>query len=551
MVTGSTVLLAWVAMWGCGGGGSTVVSPPAPAPPGPTTNAQSFKNPLFNGGDPWVTLVNGNYYYSASGCGVATICVKTAKTLTGLASAPWVGVWNSPTSGPNSGDVWAPELHFVQGGWYIYYAGDAAGVNDTHRLFVLQADGVNPLGSYSMGNTGAPNGQLSESSNNWAIVPDVFVGADNQLYVVWSCTNFNTAKFPQATCLAGMSDPLHVNSNTVQISTPTRAWELRTAPIQEGPVGFTHNGRTYITYSASASWTDNDYAVGLLSNSDGKLLTAGSWSKAGPIFDHHGTAFGTGSVAFIASPDGSEMWNFYHGIDSLSCNPSYNCRDIRMQKMAWAADGSPLLGYPVNPGVVVTAPGGEAGVVGTGSALPDWGAAFGDAAVGNTAAGQVSGTWVASGAQTIAGQSLGSGWHQSFLATNPNLEEYTLSADLQWVQSGSTSTVPKYGLYALYSDANNNMSAWIDIGNKVVASYAVVGGAAQSWENCPLPAGFVPGNFNTLQVRTLGNVFTLTLNGAALSGACTGRTFNLLNGQAGVVTEDTQANYRNFVVRAG
>ncbi|MHB8733713.1 MAG: glycoside hydrolase family 43 protein, partial [Terriglobales bacterium] len=341
-------VLGMFGLVGCGGGGGVVVNPPTPTPSAP---AQTFVNPLINGGDPWVTRVNGTYYYSASGCGVATICVKSSKTLSGLASAPWVGVWNGPARGPNSGDVWAPELHFVQGGWYIYYAADAAGVNDSHRLFVLQADTANPQGSYSMGNTGAPNGQLTESNNYWAIDPDVFVGADSNLYIVWSCTNYVNSKFPQATCLARMSDPLHLNSNTVQISTPSQPWELRTAPIQEGPVGYTHNGRTYITYSASASWTDDDYAVGLLTNSDGNLLTPGSWSKQGPIFDHHGTAFGTGSVVFIPSLDGSEMWNLYHGIDALSCNPSYTCRDIRMQKMDWAADGAPLLGYPVNPGL--------------------------------------------------------------------------------------------------------------------------------------------------------------------------------------------------------
>ncbi|MHB8735746.1 MAG: hypothetical protein ACYC6M_10630, partial [Terriglobales bacterium] len=187
---------------------------------------------------------------------------------------------------------------------------------------------------------------------------------------------------------------------------------------------------------------------------------------------------------------------------------------------------------------------------GTGTPRPDWGAAFGDAAEGNAAAGQVTGTWVASGAQTIAGQSLGSGWHQSFLETNPNLEDYTVSADLQWVQSGTTTSIPKYGIYALYSDANNNMSVWLDLQNKVIASYAVVGGVPQAWQNCPLPTGIVPASFNTLQVQKLGNVFTVTLNGAAVSGACTGRALNLLNGQVGVVTEDTLANYRNVAVRA-
>lgn len=32
-------------------------------------------------------------------------------------------------------------------------------------------------------------------------------------------------------------------------------------------------------------------------------------------FDHHGTAYGTGSVVFVQSPNGNEYWNLYHGIE--------------------------------------------------------------------------------------------------------------------------------------------------------------------------------------------------------------------------------------------
>jgi hypothetical protein len=39
----------------------------------------------------------------------------------------------------------------------------------------------------------------------------------------------------------------------------------------------------------------------------------------------------------------------------------------------------------------------------------------------------------------------------------------TDNAGLQWVQTGITSSFPKYGVYAAYSDTNNNVSVWIDI----------------------------------------------------------------------------------------
>ena len=31
-------------------------------------------------------------------------------------------VWEAPADGPYSKEVWAPELHFVEGKWRIYFA---------------------------------------------------------------------------------------------------------------------------------------------------------------------------------------------------------------------------------------------------------------------------------------------------------------------------------------------------------------------------------------------------------------------------------------------
>jgi len=318
----------------------------------------TFANPLFAGGDPWVTRVGGVYYYSASHCGAADICIKRSRSLSGLARAPWIGVWShSPGNAPNAHEIWAPELHHIGRHWYIYYAADD-GNNDHHRLYVLEAS--RPEGPYAEASTGFPHGRLAESSGHWAIDPDVFTATDGRLYLTWSCTDHRDSRFPQRICLARMRDPLHVASAAVAISTPTRPWETRGKPIQEGPVGYTRAGRTYITYSGSASWIPDDYAVGLLSLAPGSSpLEASAWRKSGPIFDHHGTVYGPGSVVFVPSPDGRQWWNVYHAIDRLDCKPAYACRDIRMQPMHFDAKGAPVLGVPVEAGVALPLPSGE------------------------------------------------------------------------------------------------------------------------------------------------------------------------------------------------
>lgn len=322
------------------------------------TTKCTFVNPLFKGGDPWVIRVDGIYYYSASNCGVADICVKHSRTLTGLIRARWVGVWRHVgNSGTNAHEVWAPELHHIDGRWYIYYAADD-GDNNHHRLFVLSA--ASPEGPFKEADTGLPHGRLRDSTDNWAIDPDVFTAADGRLYLTWSCTNYSDSRFPQRICLARLRDPTHIAGPTAFISTPTQAWEMRGEPIQEGPVGYTRDGHTYITYSAGASWIADDYAVGLLALESGESpLKPHSWKKSGPIFDHHGKVYGPGSVVFVPSPDGTQYWNFYHAIDSKTCSPAYACRDIRMQQMHFDAKGAPVLGYPIDPGVPLSVPSGE------------------------------------------------------------------------------------------------------------------------------------------------------------------------------------------------
>ena len=51
-------------------------------------------------------------------------------------------MWRKHESGPASIYIWAPELHRINGAWYIYFAGaatdfEASGL-PTHRMFVLE-----------------------------------------------------------------------------------------------------------------------------------------------------------------------------------------------------------------------------------------------------------------------------------------------------------------------------------------------------------------------------------------------------------------------------
>ena len=50
-------------------------------------------------------------------------------------------VWRSPAKGPVSRQIWAPELHLLEGRWHIYFAA-SDGKNENHLLTVVENGGA-------------------------------------------------------------------------------------------------------------------------------------------------------------------------------------------------------------------------------------------------------------------------------------------------------------------------------------------------------------------------------------------------------------------------
>jgi GH43 family beta-xylosidase len=485
---------------------------------------QTIANPMFSGQDPYVTFWKGNYYYTESGNN--QIKIRKSATLTGLKSQTPYVAWTSQWVGPDGhANLWAPEIHQVGKAWYIYFSADFDS-SGRHHLYALQG-GSDPLDPYALANTGNPRGQITESTGNWAIDPDVFYGADGQLYLTWSCTADTVGKMPQSICLARMSDALHMGSDTVQISSPTQSWETRGASINEGPVGFVHDGKTYITYSASASWVPDNYSVGVLIHSGGDLLTAGNWAKHGPILDHHGAAYGPGSVVFVPSPDGTELWNVYHAYDRLDC-AAWTCRTIRMQKVEWDLSGLPLLGYAVDPGVKTHAPSGDIG------SFTGWG----NSPLGPSA----SGGWNyidAANLDTAAPDSSNPLW-QSF-RWNAAPIAYTASATMQ----AGDGNLGQFGLYPLYRSASDYFEIYLDTQQGVLVSGGAVGGKDLGLRSYPLPATFDPGAAHTLQVvKSATEQFTFSLDGSFVDTRAAAIAF----GQLGILASTGGVRFRDVTV---
>lgn len=334
---------------------------------------QTFTNPLLpTGPDPWVIRHNGVYYYTNS-TGHNLTLWKTPR-ISDLKNATKKIVWNPPATGPYSSEIWAPELHFLNDRWYLYFAADDAS-NNNHRIWVLENPAADPLeGTWTM------KGKLADTGDHWAIDISVFENNDH-LYAIWSGWE-GTVNGQQNIYIAELANPWTMKSDRMKLSSPQLDWERvgdnnvtlhgSESPaarshdpvhidVNEGPELLRHGHQLFLTYSASACWTDW-YELGILSaRDDANLLDPASWTKSPvPVFwkSPEGGAFGTGHNGFFQSPDGKEDWIIYHA----NSHPGEGCgsaRAPRAQPIHWNADGTPDFGRPVPIGQPIPRPSGE------------------------------------------------------------------------------------------------------------------------------------------------------------------------------------------------
>jgi len=321
----------------------------------------TFTNPLLpSGPDPFVIFHDGFYYYMNTTAKNLTIW-KT-RGMSDLKNAEQKVVWTPPTEGPYSHDIWAPELHFIHGKWYIYFAADA-GTNQTHRLWVVENSSPDPLTDA----WGIPH-KLADSTDKWAIDGSVFENK-GQLYLIWSGWE-GDENGTQSIFIARLKNPWTIGSPRAKISAPQYPWEkvgdtpgdgMPHIDVNEGPEMLKHADKLFLIYSASGCWTDY-YALGeAIASANSNLLDPRSWKKAArPVFSEspEAHAYGTGHNGFFKSPDGKQDWIIYHA----NSEPHQGCgrlRSPRAQPFTWNPDGTPNFGKPIPLDQPVPRPSGE------------------------------------------------------------------------------------------------------------------------------------------------------------------------------------------------
>ena len=312
-------------------------------------NDYYFNEPIKpDGADPSVVVAGNKYYYCFAGAG-NTVKIAPLDSLEKMSSFTSTTVFTAPSDGMYSKEIWAPELCWVSGRWYVYFAADD-GTNANHRMYVIQGgtNPDNPLdGEYTF------KGKVYDTSNDrWAIDATVFT-YNNENYFVWSGWDVSNGN-EQNLYIAKMSNPWTLSSSRVCISKPTNSWEKSGgSSINEGPEVLVNGSKVHIIYSAAGSWTDS-YCLGRITCTDGNFLNASSWTKSTePVFQKTEYTFGPGHNTFTKSIDGTENWIIYH---CARYSGSKWTRAIRAQKFTWTDSGYPVFGEPVEQGVSMARP---------------------------------------------------------------------------------------------------------------------------------------------------------------------------------------------------
>lgn len=265
---------------------------------------ETIVNPIVEQrADPWIMRhTDGYYYFTASLPDFSGIPLRRAQTLGELTAAAEKVVWQKRSTGVMSANIWAPELHYIQGKWYLYFAAAREDAIFDHRMYVLENSSANPLeGEW------VEKGQIKTWKESFALDATTFEH-ENRLYYIWA------QKDPEIEgnsnlYISEMENPWTLTGPQTMIATPEHTWEKVGFLVNEGPAVMKRNGHIYVTFSASA--TNHNYCVGLLRIDEKEdMLDSTHWKKyPQPILTTNESIreYGPGHNSFTTLADGTDI----------------------------------------------------------------------------------------------------------------------------------------------------------------------------------------------------------------------------------------------------
>ena len=287
------------------------------------------------------------------------LVIRKANTIEGLATAKEYVIWDESENVGFEQFIWAPELRYIGGSWYFLSTAalNGNGYSFNLRPFLMKCD--NPGDITNPDSWGEPQRiqlKSGDTSGLDAMSLDMtYFEVGNKAYYAWADFTRNAANPNGVSSIyiasVDPSNPTQLTSNCVVIAVPEYSWEVQRFTVNEGPSVLLHDGKVYMTFSASG--TGSEYCIGLLTaDATANLLNPASWTKTPyPIMtsgDFNDELCGPGHNSFTVNEAGDPVIVYharptvlhqYHGGD-----PLYDaCRYAYVKPVFFDSEGVPVL----------------------------------------------------------------------------------------------------------------------------------------------------------------------------------------------------------------
>ncbi|MCI5937790.1 MAG: family 43 glycosylhydrolase [Eubacterium sp.] len=323
-----------------------------------------YPNPfILERADPYIVKGSDNYYYFTASYpmkseqdkdGYDRVILRRSKTIEGLADADEITIWKSEPESMSHRFIWAPELHEIQGKWYVFYAGS----DKTDDIWAINCHVLQCAGNDPYSDAWVEKGKfqrLPEDDFSFsAFSLDMTYYEDaGKSYVIWA--QHSPEKI---SCLymatVDPKEPWKLTSLPMLLTEPEYDWEKVRFPVNEGPAVLKKDDTIFVCFSASG--TGPEYCVGTIyAKSGSNLMDKTSWTKLDyPLLTSEDLVdeYGPGHNSFVKDAEGNDIF-VYHA-RSKECfegrcgysggDPLFDpCRHARLNKVSWSSDNLPIL----------------------------------------------------------------------------------------------------------------------------------------------------------------------------------------------------------------
>lgn len=294
--------------------------------------------------DPYIYKhTDGAYYFTASVPSYDRIILRKADTLAGIGEAEEKEIWHKHETGPQSYHIWAPEIHFLFGRWYIYFAAGEKENIWAIRPYVLECQGMDPMNDPWVEKGKMQAAEEDEFSFRAFSLDATVFETNGDWYYIWA-EKVGVGRQISNLYIAKMKNGYTLDTVQVLLTTPDYDWERKGFWVNEGPAVIQRNGKIFVTYSASD--TGVRYCMGMLTaDADSDLLDPRSWKKERyPVLasDAELGIYGPGHNSFTADEDGNDVLIYHARTETeIVGDPLYNPnRHTFVMPVTWK-DGIP------------------------------------------------------------------------------------------------------------------------------------------------------------------------------------------------------------------